>query len=123
MDCFYDGASANWKLCHSPGCFPKGSYLVQNATTARLSSKHVVTLATGGTCGAGSLPALLDLGGDAFLATLAATLNVYKDTVDNAACSNKDADLMDTLVGGMGGGWCLGSCSGGRLLRCCYWTG
>jgi hypothetical protein len=105
MDCFYDGASSNWKLCHSPGCFPKGTYLVQNATSsARLQAKKVVTLNTSGACSASSLPALLDLGGDAFLATLAATLNVYKDTVDNAACSKKDADLLNTLVGVWGWG-------------------
>jgi hypothetical protein len=116
MDCFYDGASSNWKLCHSPGCFPKGTYLVQNATSVRLQAKKVVTLNTGGACIASSLPALLDLGGDAFLATLAATLNVYKDTVDNAACSKKDADLLNTLVGvwGRGGERSAGVEGGGK---------
>ncbi len=98
MDCFYDGNSLNWKLCWSGGCFAPNSTTVQNPVSERLETKQVVTIAPGASCSA--LPAVLDLGGDAFLATLAATLNIYRDRIDNEACGGGEPDYMDTLVSG-----------------------
>jgi hypothetical protein len=103
MDCFYDGKSSNWKLCFSSGCFAAGS---NNATQApcssRLQEKKDVTVPDGASCASAGLPLLSELGGDAFLAALAATLNIYKDRIDNPAC--EDPDYLDDVVG-----WDLGS--------------
>lgn len=78
MDCVYDGVSPNWKICYSAGCFTGGGTAVQNPPAVRLSQPATVTYTSNGTCTASSLPALSTLGGDAFLATLAATLNTYR---------------------------------------------
>ncbi len=98
MDCFFDGVSDNWKLCWSGGCFASSDTgkTVQNPPAVRLAEKKVVTL-TSGTCSA--LPALSAVGGEAFLSTLAATLNIYRDRINNAACGGQEPDYMDTLVG------------------------
>lgn len=78
MDCFYDGASSNWKLCWSTGCFPSNSTTAQAPTSVRLTQARTVTWTSNGTCSANSLGSLANVGGDAFLTTLAATLNVYR---------------------------------------------
>ena len=44
----------------------------------RLEKAEELTGPTGGSCAAGSLGDLATVGGEAFLATLAATLNVYR---------------------------------------------
>lgn len=72
---------------------------MQNPVSTRLAAPATVTIASGGNCNA--LPALSSLGGDAFLAVLAATLNVYKDRIDNAACASATPDYLDTLVRGL----------------------
>lgn len=79
MDCFYDGNSNNWKLCWSDGCFDGNSTATQSPVSVRLTKSPAVPAAPApASCVAGSLGDLKDVGGEAFLSTLAATLNVYK---------------------------------------------
>jgi hypothetical protein len=97
MECFYDGVSVNWKICFSSGCFPAGNTTAQqNPANTRLQTKQALA-PSNGTC-LPALPELDTLGGNIFLSTLAATLNVYRDRIDNAACADSDADYLDTLV-------------------------
>ncbi len=104
MDCFYDGTSINWKICWSAGCFNSGNTTVQDPPSVRLTDKQAARVNPGATC-SGALPAVKKLGGEIFLATLAATLNLYRDQIDNQACSQSDADYMDTLVSVDTVGW------------------
>jgi hypothetical protein len=90
MDCFYDGVSDNWKLCFSSGCYANGNYATQAAEGARVKESKNAT--------SNSLPTLAEVGGDQFLATLAATLNVYKDRIDNKGCADGDNDPLDETV-------------------------
>lgn len=93
-----NGVSDNWKLCWSEGCFNAGSnYATQSPPAGKVAAKAVVSVSSG-SCGA--LPAIDGLGGDAFLAALAAKLNFLKDEVDNAPCAGQETDPMETLVRG-----------------------
>ncbi len=97
MDCFYDGSSDNFKLCYSSGCYVANTNNTASATaSSRLPAKAVVTVASGGSCAA--LPQLQTLGGNVFLSALAATLNIYKDRIDNLPCGGDNPDYMETLV-------------------------
>jgi hypothetical protein len=77
MDCVMDGGSDNFKLCFSTGCFTGGGKTTQSPAAVRVQAQATVTVASGATCST-ALPPLGSLGGEAFLAALAATLNVYK---------------------------------------------
>ncbi|KIZ01835.1 hypothetical protein MNEG_6122 [Monoraphidium neglectum] len=113
MDCVMDGGSDNFKLCFSTGCFTGGGKTTQSPAAVRVQAQATVTVASGATCST-ALPPLGSLGGEAFLAALAATLNVYKDRIENAKCSGDDADFLDTVVVPPGKGTC--SCKDVRTL-------
>jgi len=98
MDCFYDGNSLNWKICWSSGCFAANSTTVQDPPAVRLESKTTVALSQQSPANCAALPPLQALGGDVFLSILAATLNVYRDRIDNEACADSRPDYMETLV-------------------------
>lgn len=91
--------AAAQQICFSSGCFPSPSNTtVQTPAATRLQAAQAITPADTAQCSAAGLPELSSIGGDAFLAALAATLNVYRDRVDNAPCASADPDYLDSLV-------------------------